>query len=93
MTDLLGDVERSREHVTRRRANRRTPRTRRPGPQAARLEESLLWWPIGVAAAGVILYFVGAVTYRVRAHDMQVAAPLVILLVAIAALALRAVTV
>jgi hypothetical protein len=54
----------------------------------------LFWWPIGVAAAvGVVLYFVGAVIYHLRANDMQLAPAAVLLLVAIAALALRVATV
>jgi len=54
----------------------------------------LFWWPIGVAAAaGVVLYFVGAVIYHLRAHDMTLAPAAVLVLVSIAALVLRAVTV
>ena len=53
----------------------------------------LSWWPIGVAAAiGVILYFVGALVFHVRARDMALAAPAVFLVLAVAALVLRAVT-
>ena len=53
----------------------------------------LFWWPIGVAAAiGVILYFIGAVTFHLRVHDRRVEAPAIVLLVAVAALILRAAT-
>jgi hypothetical protein len=53
----------------------------------------LFWWPIGVAAAiGVTLYFVGAVIYHLRVHDKQLAPVTVLLLLAIAALTLRAIT-
>jgi uncharacterized membrane protein YphA (DoxX/SURF4 family) len=48
---------------------------------------------LGAAAAiGVILYFVGAITYHVRAHDKELAAPAVLMLVAVAALVLRLAT-
>ena len=53
----------------------------------------LFWWPIGVAAAiGVILYFIGAVGAHLRVRDMSFAPALVVLLVAVAALVLRALT-
>jgi len=53
----------------------------------------LFWWPIGVAAAiGVILYFIGAVTFHLRVHDKRVEAAAVLLLVGVAALVLRATT-
>lgn len=46
--------------------------------------------PLGIAAAiGVILYFVGAVFFHLRARDKAVAPPLVILVFAVAALVLR----
>ncbi|HEY2762904.1 MAG TPA: DoxX family protein [Pseudonocardiaceae bacterium] len=46
--------------------------------------------PLGIAAAiGVILYFAGAVYFHLRAHDKAVAPPLVILIIAVAALVLR----
>ncbi|RBM23019.1 DoxX family protein [Streptomyces sp. PT12] len=51
------------------------------------------WWaPIGIAAAiGVILYFVGAVAAHLRKRDLKGLPPAVLLLlVAIAALILRA---
>jgi uncharacterized membrane protein YphA (DoxX/SURF4 family) len=53
----------------------------------------LFWWPIGVAAAiGVILYFIGAVTFHLRVHDKRVEAPAILLLAGVAALILRATT-
>jgi DoxX-like family len=50
-----------------------------------------LWVPaIGVAAAiGVILYFIGAVSFHVRAHDTGLVPPVVIGLLGVAALVLR----
>ena len=60
---------------------------------AAGLVAGLFWWPIGVAAAiGVILYFVGAVIFHLRVRDPKLAPAAVLLLVAIAALILRATT-
>ena len=48
---------------------------------------------LGVAAAiGVILYFVGAVVTHVRAHDKMIAPPVVLGLVAVAAMVLRLAT-
>jgi hypothetical protein len=45
---------------------------------------------IGVAAAiGVILYYIGAVSFHVRAHDTALAPPVVIGLLGVAALVLR----
>ena len=53
----------------------------------------LFWWPIGVAAAvGVILYFIGAVTFHLRVHDKRIEAASILLLVGVAALILRAAT-
>jgi uncharacterized membrane protein YphA (DoxX/SURF4 family) len=53
----------------------------------------LLWWPIGVAAAiGVILYFLGAIASHLRVHDPRVVPAAVPMLVAVAALVLRAAT-
>ncbi|KJC63700.1 DoxX-like family protein [Agreia bicolorata] len=51
----------------------------------------IFWWPIGVAAAiGVIVYFVGAVIAHLRVSDTKgVGAPAVLLLVGVAALVLR----
>jgi hypothetical protein len=58
---------------------------------AAGLLLGLFWEPIGVAAAtGVVLYFLLAVAAHVRAHDEEnLPTPVVILLLAVAALALR----
>jgi uncharacterized membrane protein YphA (DoxX/SURF4 family) len=58
---------------------------------AAGLLIGLFWWPLGVAAAaGVVLYFVGAVTAHVRGNDAKNAPPAAVLgLVAVAALVLR----
>lgn len=46
-----------------------------------------LWWtPIGIAAAiGVVLYFVGAVVFHMRAKDTQIVPPAVLGLIAAAA--------
>ncbi|SMG15780.1 DoxX family protein [Agreia pratensis] len=51
----------------------------------------IFWWPIGVAAAiGVIVYFVGAIVAHIRVSDTKgLGAPAVLLLVAVAALVLR----
>ena len=60
---------------------------------AAGLVAGLFWWPLGVAAAaGVIAYFVGAVASHLRVRDLKVPAPVVLMLVAVAALVLRAVS-
>jgi hypothetical protein len=58
---------------------------------AAGLLVGLAWAPIGIAAAiGVIVYFLLAVAAHVRADDLQnVATPVVIELVAVAALVLQ----
>jgi hypothetical protein len=54
----------------------------------------LFWWPIGVAAAaGVILYFIGALGAHLRVKDKNFAAALILLLAAVAALVLRSVTI
>ncbi len=46
--------------------------------------------PIGIAAAvGLACYFVGAVIAHVRANDNQIAAPIVLAAMAVAALVLR----
>lgn len=51
----------------------------------------LFWWPLGIAAAaGVILYFVGATGAHLRVRDWQVTAPVVLLAAGAAALVLRA---
>jgi hypothetical protein len=53
----------------------------------------LFWWPIGVAAAaGLILYFLGAIGAHLRVRDLKFAPALVLLLAAVAALVLRALT-
>lgn len=58
---------------------------------AAGLVIGLLWWPLGVAAAaGVIVYFVGALVAHLLARDPRGAvSPIVPLALAIAALVLR----
>lgn len=49
---------------------------------------------IGIAAGiGVICYFVGALVFHVRAGDRNIAPPLVLLLLAVAAVILRAITI
>lgn len=54
----------------------------------------LFWWPLGVAAAiGVILYFLGALAAHLRVRDRDVVPATVFLLVAVAALTLRTVTI
>jgi hypothetical protein len=58
---------------------------------AAGLAAGLFWWPIGVAAAaGVILYFLGAVGAHLRVRDLNFAPAIAVLLVAVVALVLRA---
>jgi uncharacterized membrane protein YphA (DoxX/SURF4 family) len=53
----------------------------------------LFWWPIGIAAAaGVILYFLGAVGAHLRVRDPNFVPALLPLLAAVAALVLRALT-
>jgi uncharacterized membrane protein YphA (DoxX/SURF4 family) len=60
---------------------------------AAGVVAGLFWWPIGVAAAaGVILYFLGAVGAHLRVRDPSFVPALVLLLAAVAALVLRALT-
>jgi uncharacterized membrane protein YphA (DoxX/SURF4 family) len=60
---------------------------------AAGVVAGLFWWPIGVAAAiGVVLYFLGAIGAHLRVKDKSFAPALVMLLVAVAALVLRAST-
>jgi DoxX-like family len=58
---------------------------------AAGLMLGLVWAPIGVAAAGgVTLYFLVAIGFHIRAHDTEhLPTPLVIAVLAAAALALR----
>jgi uncharacterized membrane protein YphA (DoxX/SURF4 family) len=60
---------------------------------AVGLVAGLFWWPIGVAAAiGVILYFVGAVASHLRVKDKNISASGTLLVIAVAALVLRAST-
>ena len=61
---------------------------------AAGLVLGLFWAPIGVAAAvGVIAYFTVAIAFHIRADDAKnLPAPLVIALIAMAALVLRLAT-
>lgn len=58
---------------------------------AAGLILGLLWAPIGVAAAiGVVIYFAVAIAFHIRADDASnLPTPIVIALLAAAALALR----
>jgi hypothetical protein len=57
---------------------------------AAGLAVGLAWWPLGVAAgAGLVLYFLGAVGSHLRVGDREIAAPAVLLLVALASIATR----
>lgn len=57
---------------------------------AAGLLIGLFWWPLGVAAAaGVVLYFVGALGAHARVRDRGFPPALVFFLVAVAALVLR----
>lgn len=53
-----------------------------------------LWVPVlGIAAGiGVVLYFAGAVVAHLRAHDHEIVPPLVLCLVAVAAVVLRVAT-
>jgi uncharacterized membrane protein YphA (DoxX/SURF4 family) len=54
----------------------------------------LFWWPIGIAAAiGVVLYFVFAVAAHLRVRQFDLQAPGGVLVLAIAVLVLRALTV
>jgi uncharacterized membrane protein YphA (DoxX/SURF4 family) len=60
---------------------------------AAGLVVGLLWWPLGVvAAACLIAYFLGATVAHLRVGDRQVTAPAALMVVAAAALVLRAVS-
>jgi uncharacterized membrane protein YphA (DoxX/SURF4 family) len=53
----------------------------------------LFWWPLGVvAAAAVVLYFVGAIGAHVRVRDRKLAPAVVMLVAAVAVLALRVIT-
>jgi hypothetical protein len=61
---------------------------------AAGLILGLLWAPIGVAAAGsLIVYFIVAVAFHIRANDARnLPTPLVLAVIAVAALILRLAT-
>lgn len=61
---------------------------------AAGLMLGLLWAPIGVAAAiGVVCYFIGAVTFHLRAGDARnLPTPLAMLATAVVTLVLQLVT-
>ena len=61
---------------------------------AAGLVVGLWWAPLGVAAAiGLVCYFLGAITFHIRAHDIaNLTRPLGYEVLAIAALALRLAT-
>jgi hypothetical protein len=61
---------------------------------AAGLLAGLAWPPLGVAAAAaLVVYFLVAIAFHVRAHDVaHVATPVVVWLLAAAALALRLAT-
>ncbi|TDC30430.1 DoxX family protein [Micromonospora sp. 15K316] len=57
---------------------------------AAGLLVGLLWWPIGVAAGiGLVLYFAGAIGAHLRVGDRAVLPPALLLVVSLAAAALR----
>lgn len=62
---------------------------------AAGLLIGIVWWPLGIAAAiGVVIYFIGASIGHVRVKDFKgLPTPVVILLVAIAILVLRSLSV
>jgi hypothetical protein len=63
------------------------------GACAIGLVVGIFWWPVGVtAAAGVILYFLGAVWAHVRKGDWEIALTVILVLVGVKALALRVVT-
>ena len=62
---------------------------------AAGLLIGIFWWPLGIAAAiGVVIYFIGADIGHVRVKDFKgLPTPTVILLVAIAILVVRSLSV
>lgn len=62
---------------------------------AAGLLIGIVWWPLGIAAAiGVVIYFIGASIGHVRVKDFKgVPVPIVILLVAIAVLVMRSISI
>lgn len=60
---------------------------------AAGLIVGLWWWPIGVAAAaGLTLYFIGAVLAHLRVRDHSIGTALAMLVLSAATLALRVYT-
>lgn len=60
---------------------------------AAGLLIGMAFAPLGIVAAiGVILYFVGALFFHLRAHDKAVVPPLLLLALAVVALLLRLVS-
>lgn len=60
---------------------------------AVGLVGGLIWWPLGVAAAGIsVLYFLTAIGAHLRVRDRQVVPALAFLVIAAAVLALRLVT-
>ncbi|MFC6021267.1 DoxX family protein [Plantactinospora solaniradicis] len=57
---------------------------------AVGLVVGLFWWPIGIAAGiGLVLYFAGAISAHLRVGDRTIVAPAVLLIVSLAAVALR----
>ncbi|RKN21238.1 DoxX family protein [Micromonospora musae] len=57
---------------------------------AAGLLVGLAWWPLGVAAGiGLVLYFAGAIAAHLRVGDRAVLPPALLLVVSLAATALR----
>ncbi len=62
---------------------------------AAGLLIGIVWWPLGIAAAiGIVVYFIGASIGHVRVKDFKnLTTPVVILLIAIAVLVLRSLSI
>ena len=62
---------------------------------AAGLLIGIFWWPLGIAAAiGVVIYFIGADIGHVRVKDFKgLSTPTVILLIAIAVLVVRSLSI
>lgn len=62
---------------------------------AAGLLIGIVWWPLGIAAAiGVIVYFIGASIGHIRIKDFKgLPTPVVILLITIAILVVRSVSI
>ncbi|GAA5194021.1 hypothetical protein GCM10023322_57390 [Rugosimonospora acidiphila] len=57
---------------------------------AVGLAAGLAWWPLGIAAGvGLALYFIGAAGAHLRVRDRTIAAPVVLLVVSLAAIAPR----